>query len=155
MRIHKYIQVHIRNRIHPLPHHLSFSLNRVPCCHEYLLSTYEYKYIIRHVTCVCCSTVFFLDLIETELPSASSALPSPIPRNSSRSVGHQLDVSPAIIGGSVGVIFLFVAMVILIILLSTCIVMVRRRRMTSESLPQHNVKGVNNDVLLCVQVRES
>ena len=103
------------------------------------------------MTCECCSTFS----VEPELPSASSALPDPIPGNSLRSVGHQLEVRPAIIGGSVGVSCLFVAMVILIILLSTCIVLVRRRRMTSESLPQHNVKGVHNHVLLFMQVRES
>ena len=97
---------------------------------------------IRYVPCECCSNVSLLDLVETELPFAPSALPSPIPHNYSGSVGHQLDTRPAIIGGSVEVSFLFVAMVILIILLSTGIVLLRRRRMTSESLPQHNVKGV-------------
>ena len=104
------------------------------------------------MTFECCSNVSFLDLVETELPFASSALPSPTPGNSSRSVGHHLDARPAIIGGSVGVIFLFVAMVILIILLSTCIALLRRRRMTSES--QHNVKGVMC-YSACKYVRES
>ena len=68
------------------------------------MNIHVYIYVcIRHVTCVCCFiTYFLLDLVETELPFASSALPDPIPRNSSRSVGHHLDIRPAIIGGSVG-----------------------------------------------------
>ena len=71
------------------------------------IRTYVYL-CIWHVPCACCfNTYFLLDLVETELPFASSALPSPIPHNSSRSVGHQLDARTAIIEGRVGFCILY------------------------------------------------
>ena len=83
---------------------------------------------IKHTSAWKPSSLTHFHLIEhTEIDTAS--------------LNHLESPWPEIIGGGIGLAFLFAAIVILIVLLCICTV-VRRRKLKSKSSPVCNAKGV-------------